>query len=337
MRPARLMAAALLSVAALAAAHLAFAASPSDQPQIRPHIVFFRERDHPFRREVVLAGADGKHQRTLVAQHPGGVFQLSPLGDVAVSPDGSKIAIVGDEVGSPSGIFTLDSSGSRPEFIPGTIEGFAPVFSADGSHLLFAVTASVDHATGIREVDLADGRIRQLKRARAVSYVPTSSAPGMPLLVNKVADRGGNLIADVAELTASGRLRNLFRKAVGASFSPGGRRVAFSRISALQTQTIWVADIDGHHARRLAGGTRRVDLYPDWAGPERILFVDSAAATPAGRNLGIDDSIQAVDLSSGCVETLIPAEPGTTLRHVRWLGPAPTAPDQAVGRCAPPG
>jgi Tol biopolymer transport system component len=338
MRPARFVAAALFSIAALAGAHMAFASSSSQRAEIRPHIVFFRERDHPFRREIVLASADGKHQRPLVEERPGGAFQLSSSGDVAVSPDGSKIAFVGNEVGSPSGIFTIDPSGSRPEFIPGTVEGLAPVFSGDGRHLLFAMTSSINHANVIREVDLADGRSRQLKGARAgVAYVPTSSAPGMPLLVNKVSDRGGSLAADVAELTASGRLRILLRQAVGASFSPGARRVAFSKVSSLHVQAIWTADVDGRHAKRLVGGARSLDLYPDWAGAGRILFVGSAPGTSARQSLGVDGSIQAVDSSSGCVRTLVPAEAGTTLRHVRWLGPEPAAPDQGVDRCAPRG
>lgn len=324
MRPARLIAAALFSIAAAAGAQLAFAGPSSQRAEIRPHIVFFRERDHPFRREIVLASADGKRQRPLVEERPGGAFQLSSSGDVAVSPDGSKIAIVGNEVGGPSGIFTIDSSGSRPEFIPGTVKGFAPVFSSDGSHLLFAVMNSVKHATVIREVDLADGRIRQLTRPRAsVAYVPTSSAPGMPLLVNKVSIRGGSLTTDVGELTGSGRLRILVRQAVGASFSPGARRVAFSMVSSLHDQTIWTADADGLHAKRLVEGARSLDLYPDWAGAGRILFVGSVPDTSTRGSLGTDGSIQAVDPSSGCVRTLVPSEAGTTLRHVRWLGPPP--------------
>jgi WD40-like Beta Propeller Repeat len=109
-----------------------------------PRIAFFRLREKPEALELITTGPRGEEEQVLA----GGGRKAHPLPYIfdtpAWSPDGTSIAFAGWPRKPPSDgsletrIFIVGADGSDLRQVPGTTNGFSPVFSPNGGSLVYA-------------------------------------------------------------------------------------------------------------------------------------------------------------------------------------------------------
>jgi Tol biopolymer transport system component len=214
--------------------------------------------------------------------------------DPAWSPDGRKIAFVGD-----GKIYVMNADGSgkrrltrnaapdlRPDVQPAWLPDSQPAWSPDGRKIAFETlrhggpfACSDGHPSAGCNWELyvmnADGSgQRRLTRDRATDGGATWSPDGRKLLFHRA--RSGFYV-----MNADGSGRRRLAAATGsATWSPDGRMIAFSRGSG-DARDVYVINADGSGQRRLTHSPG-MDLQPTWSPDGRkIAFVSRRERCPS--------------------------------------------------------
>lgn len=204
-----------------------------------------------------------------------------------LSPDGSHLLYTTD---SHSGLSVYSMADGTSHLIDSSAAaGFAPVFTADGSAVIYR-TASYDDGLLYRDVRSSDltGEHRQRLAAPSRNDVNIS-----PLTGNSYAYADYRTIR-VCRGAAEEQLSPLpeAHSYLWASLSPDGSRLLFTE----PFEGVFVANADGSQPRRiLAKGD-----YPCWAGDGTVV----AVVSHDDGYVILDSQLVSVDLTSGTVTEL---------------------------------
>jgi Tol biopolymer transport system component len=248
------------AVAALAAAPAAHAAFPGRNGRIA---FAAPPGDHPPLGWLATMAPRGTDVRRLP------VDTASDQSAPAWSPDGARLAFVGDATGTwtdgaDEDIFTADATGAHLRRLTSTPDRErSPAWSPDGRKLAFTVVSALDATTPRSEIWVmnADGSgRRRLSAPGATDYSPAWSPDGTRIAF--ASDRSGN--REIYTMSADGSgVRRLTRDADrddDPSWSPDGRRLVWaSDLDDFTHAELWSASAsDGSATVRL---TR--DAFPD--------------------------------------------------------------------------
>lgn len=192
-------------------------------------------------------------RRILGARH----FRMSPGGTQIAFDDAASILLANID-GSHVRRFTPEEGGGVS----------APAWSPDGSKIVFS------EANSAFILDIDTGRITNLVSERRPIWYPNFSPDGRTILYTTVRHR----VLMLRTVPADGGQRvDVIRGAFGA-FSPDGTTIAYRRTSydgsdatEMTSGNLWLADIDGSHAREIglsAGWMSQIDpeaLWPIWS------------------------------------------------------------------------
>lgn len=202
------------------------------------------------------------------------------------SPDGSRVAFVGVTGSLEAGprgnrVFLVGADGKGLRPLPGTRGAFQPVFSTDGSAVVFA--RSQRHGANLWVAPIAGGAPRRLTAIRRGLYLlPRSFSPdGRTLLADRFVQ--GRAFEDVVAVdVGTGTIETVLRRAQEAARSPDGTRLAFVRWRPLVqrdgnrtfSSDIYTSRADGSGVRRLTRTRFRDEAFPSWdPSGERLAFV----------------------------------------------------------------
>ncbi len=275
-----------LMLATAVAAAIVVAAVPDG-----PRLAVLKLTHGPARPEIATLGPLGEEPRRVLASAAGSALRLGPLSAPVWSPDGDQIAFSHRDGHGRSVISLVPASGGRPQAVPGTKDGFLPVFSPDGRSLAFARTLRRGlhryqwgsrwdfESTAVWIVDLETGVRRQLTQWRHdLEHYPSSFSPdGATLLVMRMdyRERSGDL--EAVALRFDGRTSSLF---IGEGwfpvYSPDGSRIALSRQTGRREDPptdLFVIDADGSYLRQLSRTPGKFELAASWdPSGERIAY-----------------------------------------------------------------
>jgi dipeptidyl aminopeptidase/acylaminoacyl peptidase len=208
----------------------------------------------------------------------GALDGLADYGHIALSPDGTRIAVsIRDEGAYNGDIWVIDAgSGSRTRLTADPADDMAPVWSPDGDRVAFASVRGGSYDIYETASD-GTGGDRVLISAPGNQIAYDWTAGGRFLLYQ--TDRPGMASRAHTDLWARrlpyGRafafLRSVHRAALPV-FSPDGRRVAFTLLeSGAETENVYVARFPKYSGRRrvsVNGGS-----WPRWRS-NAIFYVD---------------------------------------------------------------
>jgi Tol biopolymer transport system component len=278
------------------------------------------------------------------AKAPSAVYPWSPP---AWSPDGTRIAFTAlddefAEFGSTgTSLAMISAEGGAPRPIPGTTNGFEPVFSPDGRTLAFALQREEEvrgHAgrthpstsVSIWLADLQTAKTRPLITAgRGDLYFPASFSPdGSRLAVSRNIDGGpseavayrldGRQIAILAvnayepiyspDGSSIALLRGP-RKDVTRHFPPSGRLHLSARLT-----DIFVTPASGGPLRRVTDTPRGVEEVPRWDPSGQLLAYTEWRPFDFGREsgtvqesvgFGFGKAVQVINADGTCPTTIL--------------------------------
>ncbi len=189
--------------------------------------------------------------------------------DATWSPDGARLAWVGDE-----GLFVAEASdpGSPRLVAPGRIVG-APSWSSDGARLVVSV-ASDSGGARLATADVGKtASIAYLTDGSTFDWAPAWSPGGRSIAFV----RGSGASADVQIIDVDSRAVTRLTRWMLASrpaWSPDGRSIAFES-RANGRESAWVVGADGTGAVELSQGLR-AGVQPAWAADGTSLLFSGA-------------------------------------------------------------
>jgi TolB protein len=205
-----------------------------------------------------------------VAANGGPVRQLSiplkeSIGFPRYSPDGSSLAVIGEDATGTEELFVTDPEGRNPRAVapsPGAREG-APAWAPDGRRIAFA--SDRDGNWEIYDVGVDGEGVRRLTHDPAQDLAPAYSPDGRTIVFSSDRTSDGELHLFAMDADGSG-VRQITSGASESApdFSPDGRRVAFVRQQRGEAD-IWVADADGMNAMPLSSEARIFEYTPRWS------------------------------------------------------------------------
>ncbi len=326
---------------------LAFAGMASAALPAGPRLAVVSVRD-PEWTQLFTVDPQGGARESLyalsAAKAPTAVYPWSPP---SWSPDGTRIAFTTlDEEFSGFGntgtsLATISAAGGRVKPIPGTANGFDPVFSPDGRTIAFAKQreesapdgAGRDHtfaSVSIWLADLRTGKTSPLTPWRDGTFLfPASFSPdGSRLAITR---RVGDKPSEAVEIGLDGKLiRVLARNASEPIYSPDGSSIAFLRgpakevtrhfppsgrlrLSARFTD-IFVMPAVGGGLRRLIHTPRGVEEAPRWDPSGRLLsytewrpfdYGKESARVQESVGFGFGKAVQVINADGTCPTTIL--------------------------------
>lgn len=196
--------------------------------------------------DIQVIGVDGRGRKRLTH---GPARDLEPRW----SPDGKTIVFQRQrsDLGSPS-IWTVRPSGGIPRRLAA---GSSPVWSADGSKLLFSRPAARGQDIYVMHADGTGAR--PFYRSRDDDYPSAWSNDGKRILFTRISRTTQQ--ADVWAMKADGSSARRLTKGRGyrlaADWSPDRRHVLFTRITNLaqsERGQVFVMNADGSHVRNFS-------------------------------------------------------------------------------------
>ena len=327
-------------LAALLMAPVATAALPA--PQLAVVEVSLKSS----RAQLLIIGADGSREATVVGSGPRSRRLLASLSSLAWSTDGERIAFSavvgvkpGDDHDPIQRMFSVRADGSGLKRIRGADEAIGPVFSPDGRTLAF--TRLVDregpttvggrrwkdgfYGSSVWTVDLESGRQRRLTPWRdGVSFVASSYSPdGTTLLATHDDDRLLREAEPVALDVDGGGFRSLFSDGGSPVYSPDGSKIAFVRLipesadGSGESSDLFVMDGNGGGAHRITRSPD-IELSPSWdPSGERLAYQRVAVVGSADEGIGFTFAMLEINADGSC-PTIVKPRPRTALVAPVW-------------------
>lgn len=264
------------------------------------------------------------------------------------SPDGTRIAFTTLNEEFPdfgrtgTSLASISAEGGAVKAIPGTVNGFEPVFSPDGRTIAFArqreahvpERAGGDHlfeSVSIWLADLQTGKSKPLTPWRdGVFLFPASFSPdGSRLAISRVIVAAKS--REAVEIGLDGKpIRVLARNAYEPIYSPDGQSIAFLRgplkevtrhfppsgrlrLSARLTD-IFVRSASGSGLRRLTHTPRVVEEAPRWdPSGQRLAYTDwrpfdygkESATVQESVGFGFGKAVQVINADGTCPTTIL--------------------------------
>jgi Tol biopolymer transport system component len=253
-------------------------------------------------------------------------FFSSPL---SWSPDGGRVAF--SAIGRrkrqdrPSlRIFLASADGASLRRVPGTANGYWPVFSPDGLTIAFTRSRQRETVTSVngkpRErrfegaaiwtVDLATGTQRQLTPWRnGLAYFASSFSPdGSTLLTTRQDDRRSDDPEPVALGLTGGRPRRLLIDGGLPVYSPDGSKIALVRETSGDNTDLYVIDAIGAGVRRLTRTPERAELFPSWdPSGQRLAYMRLSRGDFEGATEGIGSAVMQINADGTCPTKVLSA------------------------------
>jgi Tol biopolymer transport system component len=305
-------------LAVLLVASVAPAAAPEG-----PRLAFLEFVNRPNALRVATGDAS-LGARTAVA---GGSPRVRPfpygLSGPAWSPDGALIAFTGMR-GPPSGLFKprrrqiylVAADGGGLATIPGTREGFGPVFFPGGRRIAFAkskwgLPSTTRKSISVWSVDLDGSGLTQLTGwAPGIENLPSSFSPDGSILAFTHRDAIRERVDARALRLSDGRSFVLARNAKWPRYSPDGSRIAFIGVEAVDggtccelgdgfTVDLYTMSANGSSRRRLTDTRLKAEQPPSWdPSGERLAYM--TAGSPAESLGSYVDSVMQVNADGTC-------------------------------------
>ena len=185
---------------------------------------------------------------------------------LAVSPDGSRVAYVGIDKEIRDVIFVADIDGTNRRPLAGAATTgtlMSPHWSPDGALITYQAKDKGLYVGDLFVVDVTTGRatrLTDLDRASSPLYdmAPTFSPDGEAVLFTWPRGELGHQIWDLWSVPVSGGKPTLVRRdAALGSLSPDARTIAYLQVlrtGSVRSGDLWLADADGTDARPLVTG-----------------------------------------------------------------------------------
>jgi Tol biopolymer transport system component len=346
-------------IALFLSAPLLPASAAAVEPPPGPRLTLLRWTLEPPTRDIVTMAPNGSEERILLRAREGDVPVPRLYFAPSWSPDGETLAFTG-VVGlrrvnrsnlNRTKIFLVNADGSGLRVLPGTAEGFEPVFAPDGRTIAFTKKRrrwKPNGHGGKRLVyvsntawlmDLATGQMRQLTPWRNhVANVPTSFAPdGQTLAMTRRPGRG---VEAVAMSLADGRVRALADNALDPIYSPDGAALAFLRgrvrrvklsggTLSLIVPNLFIANTDGSEARNITRVSEGGIATPHWdPSGERLVYIQTDLSADQ-LSSGVGDTVMEINADGTC-PTPILTDPNISYSGTTWQ----PGPGRQAGRIA---
>jgi Tol biopolymer transport system component len=274
-----------------------------------------------------------------------------PFAFLSWSPDGSQLAFSGFVAGAGQEapqlkLYLASAEGGRPSAVPGTVNGFGPVFAPDGRTLAFTRFRERESVTQgkngkvrrhryasatVWTVDLATGAQRRLTPWRnGLEHIASSFSPdGSTLLATRADARRTGRTEPVALRLDGGPTTRLLVDGLFPVYSPDGTEVAVFREQG-EDSDLFVLDLASGALRRLTRTPRNVELFASWdPSGERIAFVRFSSAGTEAASIGFGDSVMQVNADGTCPTKTLSA-PRTAFLVPAWQ----PGPGREAGRIA---
>jgi Tol biopolymer transport system component len=288
-----------------------------------PRLAFLEFVNQPGALSVATGNAS-LGERTTVA---GGGLRVRPLpyalSGPAWSPDGALIAFTGMRGPSPGlfkprrrQIYLVAADGSGLAAIPGTREGFGPVFFADGWRIAFAksrwgLPGVTQKSISIWSVGLDGSGLTQLTEwAPGIENLPSSSSPDGSILAFTHRDAIRERVDARALRLSDGSSFVLARNAKWPRYSPDGSRIAFLGVEAVDggsccelgdgfSVDLYTMSANRSSRRRLTDTRLKAEQPPSWdPSGERLAYMTTGS--PADALGSYVDSVMQVNADGTC-------------------------------------
>jgi len=302
-----------------------------------PRLAVVKFGVEPPRLELLTVDARGALPVRLVGGGERAKLLPFPLAAPSWSPDGSQIAFTGwigatREKGTQTKVFVMSADGSGLHAVPGTTEGYGPVFAPDGHTLAFARlrqrqvrgrhgSSRTESAAAIWLADLAGGPSRRLTPWRdGLENLPSSFSPdGTVLALSRDRPGRGGPEAVAMRLDGTGSTV-LARNASQPVYSPDGSEVAFVRVQERRLETtsdLFAMNADGSQARRLTKTPGKLESWPSWdPSGERLAYAQFGSGSLADL-LGLGNAVMQINADGSCRKKLL-SERGAAFYGPAW-------------------
>jgi len=176
----------------------------------------------------------------------------APTGQLALSPDASRMVYVGPGEGEGEQLWVKERAEYAATPLPGTANSASPIVSPDGEWIAFVQAGAVKKMpiTGGAAITLADTAFGAPMAWMEDGSLIFSRLPDMA----RVSGSGG----EVTILWADSTVGAQSRAALFPSVLPGDRGILFSTCTNLcLTSDLWVLDLAANQARQLLPGVRQ--------------------------------------------------------------------------------
>lgn len=315
-----------------------------------PRVAIVKFGIEPPRLELLTVDARGALPVRLVGGGERAKLLPFPLAAPSWSPDGSQIAFTGwigatREKGTQTKVFVMSADSSGLHAVPGTTEGYGPVFAPDGHTLAFARlrqrqargrhgSSRTESAATIWLVDLAGGPSRRLTPWRdGLENLPSSFSPdGTVLALSR--DRPGRSGPEAVAMRLDGTGSTvLARNASQPVYSPDGSEIALTRlreraivrrghgkpgtVRVETTSDLFAMNADGSQSRRLTKTPGKLESWPSWdPSGERLAYAQFGSGSLADL-LGLGNAVMQINADGSCRKKLL-SERGAAFYGPAW-------------------
>jgi TolB protein len=216
----------------------------------------------------------------------------------AVSPDGKHIAYIAWRGTPAADLRVIRADGSDDRLLASGVHG-AAVWMSDGRRVLF------QGAAGLQAIALDGTPASVLPAPEGRAHAP--SPDGRSLLYSTGTPPEVRLMASNLDGTSPRTLVSGRGMAFNGTWSPDGRRIAYSWIDSTRAMQVWIVNADGTGARQLTHFTESEGRpqWPSWSPDGSRLAVQAGVRTGTGPG-EITSHIWLIDVQTGLAKKLAP-------------------------------